>query len=121
MMWEVEAEQTRGLADVMALHEQTFGLVDYIIVDVANGCSAGGFVDEVAKVARGISQFRGTIGNGWQAVRQLTVLAEIGLQQVVEALQQVNFSPILFGELSLVNAVTIFQNQAQISQQYTSE
>ena len=25
MMWEVEAEQTRGLADVMALHEQTFG------------------------------------------------------------------------------------------------
>lgn len=57
MMWEVEAEQTRGLADVMALHEQTFGLVDYIIVDVANGCPAGGFVDEVAKVARGISQF----------------------------------------------------------------
>ena len=56
MMWEVEAEQTRGLADVMALHEQTFGLVDDIIVDVANGCSAGGFVDEVAKVARGVSQ-----------------------------------------------------------------
>ena len=56
-MWEVEAEQTRGLADVMALHEQTFGLVDDIIVDVANGCSAGGLVDEIAKVARGISQF----------------------------------------------------------------
>ena len=87
MMWEVEAEQTGGLADVMALHEQTFGLIDDIIVDVANGCSTGGFVDEVTKIARGIGQFRSTIGDGWQAVRELTVLAEIGLQQVVEALQ----------------------------------
>ena len=52
MMWEVETEQARGLADVVTLHEQALGLIDDVVVDVANGSTTRGFVDEVAKVTR---------------------------------------------------------------------
>ena len=55
-------------------------------MNVANGRAACGFVDEIAKITWRIGQLRGTIGNGWKAVRQLPILAEILLQQVVKAL-----------------------------------
>ena len=56
MMGEVETQQARGLADVMTLHQQTFRLIDDIIMYVANGCAARRFVDDVAKVAGRIGQ-----------------------------------------------------------------
>ena len=56
MVREVEAEQARGLADVVSLHQQALGLVDDVVVNVANGRSTRGFMDDVAKVARRISQ-----------------------------------------------------------------
>lgn len=52
MMWKVETEQARGLADIVTLHEQALGLIDDVVVDVANGSATRGFVDEVAKVTR---------------------------------------------------------------------
>ena len=57
MMGEIEAEQARGLADVVALHEQTLGLIDDVVVDIADGCAACGLADEVAEIARRIGQF----------------------------------------------------------------
>ncbi len=51
MMREIETEQARGLADVVALHQQTFRLIYYIIVDVADGCAACGLVDNVSEIA----------------------------------------------------------------------
>ena len=51
-MGKVEAEQAGGFADVMTLHQQIFRLIDDVVVDVADGCAARGFVDDVAKVAR---------------------------------------------------------------------
>ena len=57
MMGEIEAKQARGLADVVALHEQTLGLIDDVVVDIADGCDACGLADEVAEIARRIGQF----------------------------------------------------------------
>ena len=51
MMGEVETEQARGLADIVTLHEQALGLIDDVVVDVADGGASCGLVDEVAKVA----------------------------------------------------------------------
>ncbi len=56
MMGKIEAEDSRSLADVVAVHEQALGLVDDVVVDVADGCSASGLVDDVAEISRRISQ-----------------------------------------------------------------
>ena len=69
VMGEVEAEEARGLADVVAVHQQTLGLVDDEIVDVADGGAARGLMDEVAEVSGRVSQFRGAPSDSGQAVR----------------------------------------------------
>ena len=56
MMGEVKTKQAGSLTDVMTLHQQTFRLIDDIIMYVANGCAARRFVDDVAKVAGRIGQ-----------------------------------------------------------------
>ena len=56
MMGKIEAQKARGLADVVTVHEQALGLVDDVIVDVADGRSSCGFVDDVAEITRRISQ-----------------------------------------------------------------
>ena len=56
MVGEVEAEQARGFADVMPLHQQTFRLINNIMMYISDGCAARGLVDDVAKVARRIGQ-----------------------------------------------------------------
>ena len=56
MMGKIEAEEARGLADVVTVHEQALGLVDDIVVDVADGRSTCGLVDDVAEITRRISQ-----------------------------------------------------------------
>ena len=56
MMWKIEAEEARGLADVVAVHEQALGLVDDIIMNVTDGRSSCGFVDNVAEITWRISQ-----------------------------------------------------------------
>ena len=40
MMGIIEAEEAGGLADVVAVHQQALGLIDDVVVDVADGCSA---------------------------------------------------------------------------------
>ena len=56
MMGKIEAQEARGLADVVTVHEQALGLVDDIIMNVADGRSSCGFVDNVAEITRRISQ-----------------------------------------------------------------
>ena len=56
MMGKIEAEKARGLADVMTIHQQALGLVDDVVVDVADGCSPCRLVDNVAEITRRISQ-----------------------------------------------------------------
>ena len=56
MVREVETEQTRSLADVVTLHQQTFRLIDNIVVDVADGRTARCLMDDVEKVAGRIGQ-----------------------------------------------------------------
>ena len=120
MMGKIETQQAGSLADVVPLHQQTFRLIDNVVVDVANGSATSCFVDNIAKITRRIGQFGGTPGNSGQTLRQLAVLTKIGLQQVMKTFQQVGLSPILFGQLALVDAVAVFQYQSQISQQYAS-
>ena len=50
MVREVETKQAGGLADVVPLHQQTFRLINYIIMYVTDGCTARGLMDNVAKV-----------------------------------------------------------------------
>ena len=56
MMGKIEAEEARGLADVVTVHEQALGLVDDIVVDVADGHSTCRLVDDVAEITRRIGQ-----------------------------------------------------------------
>ena len=56
MMREIEAQEARGLADVVTVHEQAFGLVDDIVVDIADGRSSCSLVDNVAEITWRISQ-----------------------------------------------------------------
>ena len=56
MMGKIEAKEARGLTDVVTVHEQALGLVDNVIVDVTDGRSSCGFVDDVAEISRRISQ-----------------------------------------------------------------
>ena len=56
MMGKIEAEKPRGLADVVTVHQQTLGLVDDIVVDVADGRSTFRLVDNVAEITRRIGQ-----------------------------------------------------------------
>lgn len=120
MMGEIETEQAGGFADGVTLHQQAFRLIDDVVVYVADGCAACGLVDQIAKVMGRVGQLGGTPGDGGQALGQLAVLAEIGLQQVVKTFQQVGLSPILFRQLALVDAITVLQYQAQITQQHFS-
>ena len=71
MMGEVETQQAGSLADVMTLHQQTFRLINYIIMYVTDGCTARGLMDNVTKVTGHIGQFGGTPCSGGQALRQL--------------------------------------------------
>ena len=57
MMGKIEAKEARGLADVVAVHEQALGLVDDVIVDVSDGRSSCRLVDDVAKITWRIGQF----------------------------------------------------------------
>jgi hypothetical protein len=100
MVGEIESEQAGGLADVVTLHQQTFRLIDNVVVDVANGSATSCLVDNIAKIARRIGQFGGTPSDGRQTLHQLPVLTKIGLKQIVEALQQVSLSPVLFEKLA---------------------
>ena len=54
MMGKIETQETRGLADVVAVHEQALGLVDDVIVEVADGRSSCRLVDDVAEISRRI-------------------------------------------------------------------
>ena len=56
MMGKIETQEARGLADVVTVHEQALGLVDDIVVDVADGRSSCRLVDDVAEITRRISQ-----------------------------------------------------------------
>ena len=56
MMGKIEAKKPRGFADVVTVHEQALGLVDDIIVDITDSRSSCGFVDNIAKITRRISQ-----------------------------------------------------------------
>ena len=68
MMGIIEAQEARGLADVVAIHEQALGLVDDVVVDVTYGRSTCRLVDDVAEISWRIGQLRGTIGNGGQTL-----------------------------------------------------
>ena len=89
MIGEFEAEEVGGFGDVVAVHQQALGLVDDVIVDVSDGRTTCGLVDDVAEVTRRIGQFGSAIGNGGQAMSQLPILAEILLEQGMETFQQV--------------------------------
>ena len=56
MMGKIEAQEARGLADVVTVHEQAFGLVDDIVVDVADGRSSCSLLDNVAEITWRIGQ-----------------------------------------------------------------
>ena len=56
MMGKIEAKEARGFADVVTVHEQALGLVDDIVVDVADGRSSCRLVDDVAEITRRIGQ-----------------------------------------------------------------
>ena len=56
MMGKIETEEARGLADVVAVHEQALGLVDDVVMDVADGRAACRLVDDVAEITRRIGQ-----------------------------------------------------------------
>ena len=56
MMGKIEAEEARGLADVVAVHEQALGLVDDVVVDVADGRSTCRLVDNIAEITWRIGQ-----------------------------------------------------------------
>ena len=48
MVGKIKSQQTGGFADVMPLHQQTFRLIDNVVVDVADGRATGGFVYYIA-------------------------------------------------------------------------
>ena len=56
MMGKIEAQEARGLADVVTVHEQALGLVDDVVVDVADGRSSCRLVDDVAEITWRIGQ-----------------------------------------------------------------
>ena len=56
MMGKIKTQKARGLADVVAIHEQALGLVDDIVVDVADGRSTCGLVDDISEITRRIGQ-----------------------------------------------------------------
>ena len=56
MMRKIEAKKPRGLADVVTVHQQALGLVDDIVMDVADGRSTCRLVDNIAEITRRISQ-----------------------------------------------------------------
>ena len=96
MVWKLETEEARCLADVVPLHQQTLGLIDDIVVDVADSRATRCLVDDVTEIAWRLCQLRGTVTDARQTVRQLSVLAEIRLEQIVKALQQVVGTFVLF-------------------------
>ena len=51
MVREIEAKKTRGLADIVPLHQQTLRLIDDVVVDITDCCSPCSFMDQIAKVA----------------------------------------------------------------------
>ena len=120
MMGKIETEKTRCLAYVVTVHQQTLGLLDYVCVYVAYGSTACLPMHHIAKITWGISQFRGTIGYGGHTERELAVLTEILLQQIVKAFQYVVAILIFFRDLTLIDAVAVFQNEMQIAQQDVS-
>ena len=56
MVGKIEAEEARGLADVVTVHEQALSLVDDVVVDVADGRSSCRLVDNIAEITWRIGQ-----------------------------------------------------------------
>ena len=56
MMGEIKTQEARGFADVVTTHEQALGLIDDVVMDVADGRSACGLVDDVAEITWRIGQ-----------------------------------------------------------------
>ena len=52
MMGKIETKQARSLVDVMTIHQQTFRLINDVVVDISDGCATCGLMNEVAKIAR---------------------------------------------------------------------
>ena len=52
MMGKIETKEPRGLADVVAVHEQALGLVDDVVVDITDGRSTCRLVDDVTEITR---------------------------------------------------------------------
>lgn len=68
MMREIKTQQAGSLADVMSLHQQTFRLIYYIMMDITDSRTACGFVDYVAKVTGRIGQLGGAPSDSWQTL-----------------------------------------------------
>ena len=52
MVGKIETKKAGSLADVMTIHQQTLGLIDDVVVDIADGCASRCLMDNVAEVAR---------------------------------------------------------------------
>ncbi len=87
MVWKIETKEARCFADVVPLHQQTLGLIDDIVVDVADSRATRCLVDDVTEIAWRICQLRSTVADAGQTVRQLSVLAEKRLELFLKACQ----------------------------------
>lgn len=78
-----------GFPDIMPVHKEVFPLFYNKRMDVADGCPAGCFVDDISKVAGGICQLISAVLDVGYALVQLPALEIIIPKQVVEAFQNV--------------------------------
>ncbi len=86
---EFEAQEEGGFAYGMSVHQEALTLLDHEGMDVADGRSAGGFVNYVAQVAGGIGKLSGAVLDGGYAEFQLSAIQIIPPEQVVEAFEDV--------------------------------
>ena len=92
MMRILEAQQVGHFAYAEPFHQESLGLVDDEIMDVADGGAPGGLMDHVAEVTGRIGQLTCAPCNGWESLFMLQAFREIVYQQAVEAFEDVTFA-----------------------------
>ena len=113
-----KAEQVCGFVYVMPAHKQALALFYYKRMYIAYGGAASCLMDHIAEVTGRIGHFRGAITHRRHSEFQLPVVVVILDQKLVEALEHIRRVLVFFRELAQPDALAVFENQAEISQDY---
>ena len=115
MLGVFEAKAVGDLGDGFPCRQPVLGKLDDELADVVARRVSGGFLDDIAKIVGGHTQFVGAILHGGQAEGQLEFVLEIVAEQAVEADEDVGVLNLAGDELAVVESLAEIECQFYVA------